>query len=94
MFSQLRKRESVSVGERKAGLVVGNEVRRVLTAKCIRRLERLEWLELIERPTFAGDRGFGKIDMIVTSAPAGHMGYLAGVIQRHGLEGKWKQWTP
>ena len=22
------------------------------------------------------------------------MGYLAGVIQRHGLEGKWKQWTP
>jgi hypothetical protein len=22
------------------------------------------------------------------------MGYLAGVIQRHGLEGKWKLWTP
>ena len=22
------------------------------------------------------------------------MGYLAGVFQRHGLEGKWKQWTP
>jgi hypothetical protein len=22
------------------------------------------------------------------------MGYLAGVLQRHGLEGKWKQWTP
>ena len=22
------------------------------------------------------------------------MNYLAGVIQRHGLEGKWKQWTP
>jgi hypothetical protein len=20
--------------------------------------------------------------------------YLAGVLQRHGLEGKWKQWTP
>jgi hypothetical protein len=22
------------------------------------------------------------------------MNYLAGVLQRHGLEGKWKQWTP
>jgi hypothetical protein len=22
------------------------------------------------------------------------MSYLAGVLQRHGLEGKWKQWTP
>jgi hypothetical protein len=22
------------------------------------------------------------------------MNYLVGVIQRHGLEGKWKQWTP
>jgi hypothetical protein len=22
------------------------------------------------------------------------MGYLTGVLQRHGLEGKWKQWTP
>jgi hypothetical protein len=22
------------------------------------------------------------------------MGYLGGVLQRHGLEGKWKQWTP
>ena len=22
------------------------------------------------------------------------MGYLADVLQRHGLEGKWKQWTP
>lgn len=22
------------------------------------------------------------------------MDYLAGVLQRHGLEGKWKQWTP
>jgi hypothetical protein len=21
-------------------------------------------------------------------------GYLAGVLKRHGLEGKWKQWTP
>ena len=21
-------------------------------------------------------------------------GYLTGVLQRHGLEGKWKQWTP
>jgi hypothetical protein len=22
------------------------------------------------------------------------MNYLAGVLERHGLEGKWKQWTP
>jgi hypothetical protein len=22
------------------------------------------------------------------------MSYLAAVLQRHGLEGKWKQWTP
>lgn len=22
------------------------------------------------------------------------MGYLTGVLRRHGLEGKWKQWTP
>ena len=22
------------------------------------------------------------------------MSYLAEVLQRHGLEGKWKQWTP
>jgi len=22
------------------------------------------------------------------------MNYLSGVLQRHGLEGKWKQWTP
>jgi hypothetical protein len=22
------------------------------------------------------------------------MSYLAGVLQRHGLEGKWKRWTP
>ena len=22
------------------------------------------------------------------------MGYLAGVLQRHRLDGKWKQWTP
>jgi hypothetical protein len=22
------------------------------------------------------------------------MSYLAGVLQRHGLEGKWKPWTP
>lgn len=22
------------------------------------------------------------------------MSYLAGLLQRHGLEGKWKQWTP
>jgi hypothetical protein len=22
------------------------------------------------------------------------MNYLAGVVQRHGLEGKWRQWTP
>ncbi len=22
------------------------------------------------------------------------MGYLTGVLQRHGLDGKWKQWTP
>jgi hypothetical protein len=69
-FSQLRKRESVSVGERKAGLVVGKTVRRVFATKCIRRLERLERLELFERPTFAGDRGFGKNNMIAISDPA------------------------
>ena len=69
-FSQLRKRERVIVAEGSAAFVVGKEVRRALTTKCIRRLERFERLELLEpfeRPTSTGDWGFGLSDGSVGS---------------------------
>jgi hypothetical protein len=68
------------------------EARETLYEEVSTRVVRAEHLVAICLPT-GRDKDRERVRIFREQAEL-DMNYLAGVLQRHGLEGKWKQWTP